>query len=103
MRIKRPVREPLCVTDPNWYRHLEVSLFIDSSYNKGALVKGKYEVYLQRHRQPIEPCEIPGLGHWQPFWQGNHGTLNKGQLTHFKLDLYVADRDERPLSAATLL
>jgi hypothetical protein len=103
MRIKRPVREPLCVTDSNWYRHLQLSLFIDQSYNKGVLVKGTFDVYLQRNRQPVEPHQIPGLGHWQPLWQGVYGVLNKGQLTHFKLDLYLADREERPLPAATLL
>lgn len=106
-KIKVPVRQPLLATDPNWYRHLEVSLFIDQSYNKGVPVKGKYEVYLQRHRRTIEPRQIPGLGHWHCFWQGTeqccYGVLNQGQLTHLKLDLYVADRDQRPLPAATLL
>lgn len=106
-KVKVPVRTALLATDPNWYRHLEVSLFIDQSYNKGVPVKGKFEVYLQRHRRTVEPHQIAGLGHWQPLWQGtelcSYGVLNQGQLTHLKLDLYVADREERPLPAASLL
>lgn len=108
MRIRKPVREPLCVTDPDFYRHLEVQLFIDSHYNdKGVLAKKTYEVYLQRHRKPVWPEQIPGLGHWQRHWQGTsdccYGVLTIQQLTHLKLDLYVADRDERPLPASSVL
>lgn len=104
MRIRVPVRDPPCVTDPDFYRHLEVQLFIDSHYNeKGVLAKKQYEVYLQRHRQVIEPCDIPGLRHWQPLWKGIYGVLTQVQLTHLKLDLHIADREERPLPAATLL
>jgi hypothetical protein len=107
MRIKVPVRDPPCVTDPTSYRHLGVQLFIDSHYNgEGDLVRRKYEVYIQRRghrRQVIQPRDIPGLGHWQPLWKGISGVLTQVQVTHFKLDLYTADREERPLPAATLL
>lgn len=90
------------VSTPAFYRNLELQLYIDQfvDQEKGADVL--FDVYLQRHRQPLTPSKL-GLGQWSSFWSGISGSLNRNQLVSFKQQLHALNLEERPLPASSFV